>query len=136
MVLVDGASVDSFSLETNTARLPLATSTKYSAPRSPLSSRCTKETFNPSGLHWIDSGARPRMPASLKIDSMVSSFVPCDSCPGAVVSAWANTNTEENRQRTKAARRDLTLAPRMEIRRRESLYQQRTEPRNGAFHWA
>src|SRR5271167_2701463 len=94
-----------------------------------MSSHCTNETFDPSGLHWIAPGARPRMLASLKIDSIVSSFVLCDSCAGAAVPAWANTNTEANRQRTKAGRRDLTSTPGKEIRRRESLYQARTEPR-------
>src|SRR5271165_2955354 len=109
MALVDGASVDSFSLETNTARLPLVTSTKYSAPRSPLSSRWTKETFVPSGLHLIDSGARPRMPASLKIDSMVSCLAPCTSCAGDLASVWANANSAEKRQRIGAAECTFTF---------------------------
>src|SRR5271165_2452515 len=115
MALVDGARVDSFSLETSTARLPLATSTKYSAPRSPLSSRWTKATFVPSGLHLIDSGARPRMPASLNIDSMVSSFAPCASCAGAVVPVWANANSGEKKQRRNAAKRAFKLAPEWEL---------------------
>ena len=67
----------------------------------------------PSGLHLMDSGARPRRPPSWKMDSMVSSFEP-GSC-GVVVSGWANidSDSEQNSQKTNAGQSAFTLAPKV-----------------------
>src|ERR1700691_710885 len=81
MLLVGGASCDNLSSLTSTPFSPVATSTYQSSPCSPASSRCTNETFVPSGLHLIVSGARPVTPPSAKICSIVRCFGAVWACP-------------------------------------------------------
>src|ERR1039458_9821703 len=71
MWLAGGASCESFTSLSKTFFSPVAVSTYQSSPCSPASSRCTKVTLVPSGLHLIVSGARPVTPASAKICSIV-----------------------------------------------------------------
>src|ERR1017187_1095434 len=112
MALVGGASDASFSLATSTAGLPGAgTSASYHAPGSPLPSRCTNETLEPSGLHLRSSGPRPRMPPGCNISSIVNSFLVCLCCGSGDGTACAIRNELASTQQTNAANRDFTLAP-------------------------
>src|ERR1035441_9344237 len=115
MALLGGAREASFSLATSTAGLPVAPSTSYSATCWPLSSRCTKETFEPSGLHFRSSGPRPSMPPGLNISSIVSSFFACDSCDEGEGTDCASKNEVDSTQQTNAANRVFTLAPTRKI---------------------
>src|ERR1700687_1085287 len=86
MWLAGGASCENFTSLTRTFFSPVAASTYQSSPCSPASSRCTKLTLVPSGLHLIVSGARPVTPDSAKICSIVSCFGAADdatvwACP-------------------------------------------------------
>ena len=87
-----GASWDSLISLARIFFSPVTASTYQSSPCSPASSRCTKDTLVPSGLHLIVSGARPVTPPSAKICSIVSCF-------GAAGGAWSGVRRSERAPR-------------------------------------
>lgn len=91
-----GESRESLPSLTRTFFSPVAVSKYQSSPCSPLSSRCTKETLVPSGLHLTVSGARPVSPPSAKMASMVN-------CLGGVVDCAESVASRANTTRIRDA---------------------------------
>src|SRR5437868_14166085 len=77
ILLSGGARACSLTSLTRTFLSPVVASTYHNWPCSPESSRCTNEIFLLSGLHLIVSGARPLIPPSAKIPSIVSFLAVC-----------------------------------------------------------
>ena len=74
ILLTSGASEDSLASLTSTFFSPVAGLMDHNSPCSPVSSRCTKESWALSGLHCTFSGARPVRPPGATMASMVISF--------------------------------------------------------------
>src|SRR5438046_9240708 len=77
ILLSGGGRACSLTSLTRTFLSPVGASTYHNWPCSPESSRCANEIFLLSGLHLIVSGARPVIPPSAKIPSIVSFLAVC-----------------------------------------------------------